>query len=241
MSAAGSADRLDVELIGKRWPSGQQVLGHIRFSMAEGEVVAISGPSGCGKSTLLAILAGLDRDYEGRVEWSGAPRLGVVFQTPRLLPWRTAVENVALGLCGGPDMQPRARRALAEVGLADAASAYPARLSLGMAHRVALARALIAEPEVLLLDEAFGSLDEAAANRLRCSVLARVAARGMSVLMVTHDPREAAEMADRLLLFGGTPTRLTEQRKLRGPARTGGFRPRSETADPSAERGFSPP
>ncbi len=219
MSAAGNADLLLLDLAAKRWPGGQSLLGRIRFSVSPGEVVAISGPSGCGKSTLLSILAGLDRDFEGHVTWRGAPRVGVVFQTPRLLPWRTAAENVALGLAGHPDGKVRARRALAEVGLAEAAEVYPSRLSVGMAQRVAIARALVAEPGFLLLDEAFASLDEAAAQRVRSSILERVEARGMSVLMVTHDPRDSTAMADRLLLLGGAPTRLLELKSLRAQVR----------------------
>jgi NitT/TauT family transport system ATP-binding protein len=232
-------------MMGKRWPNGLPVLGPIGFSLSAGEVVTITGPSGCGKSTLLSILAGLDHDFDGRLEWFGAPHIGIVFQTPRLLPWRTALENVALGLPGERDMAERARRALREVELEEAADAYPSRLSLGMAHRVALARALIAEPDVLLLDEAFASLDEDVANKLRASVLARVAARGMSVLMVTHDPRDSIEMADRLLVLGGTPARLIDEQFLPAASdeRSGGrrFTPRSGTFDPSAGTESFPP
>jgi NitT/TauT family transport system ATP-binding protein len=245
VSAAGNAERLRLELVGKRWPSGQTVLGSVRFSLSAGEVVALSGPSGCGKSTLLSILAGLDHDYTGHLEWFGGPRLGVVFQTPRLLPWRTAVENVALGLGGKKDIRGRALQALAEVGLAEAADSYPSRLSQGMAHRVALARTLITEPDVLLLDEAFASLDETAANALRADILARVAARGMAVLMVTHDPRDSRAMADRLLRLDGTPARLVETRILRtaSKARAGAPHviPTFGKPAPSPGAGFSPP
>lgn len=245
MSAAGNDNQLRINLLGKHWPDGRQVLGPIQFSMRASEVIAISGPSGCGKSTLLSILAGLDHDFEGRLEWSGEPRLGVVFQTPRLLPWRTAIENVALGLAGEKNTLLQARLALAEVGLAEAADAYPSRLSLGMARRVAFARALLAEPEVLLLDEAFASLDEDVAGKLRTSVLARVAARSMSVLMVTHDLRDSTEMAGRLITLGGTPTRVITARSTPTPppGNTGAryVMPMAAPPGPSSGRGSSPP
>lgn len=216
MPAAGNAERLAVSLSGKHWADGRQVLGEIGFSLTTGEVLAISGPSGCGKSTLLSIMAGLDADFDGRLDWAGGqpPKLGVVFQAPRLLPWRTALENVALGIAGTANRKSLAGRALAEVGLGDAENIYPARLSLGMARRVAFARALLCEPDVLFLDEAFSSLDEDAAGKLRASVMARVIRRHMSVVMITHDLRDTEDMADRLLVLGDTPARLIEERAI---------------------------
>ncbi len=242
MSAAGSVERLKVSLAGKHWPDGRPVLGALQFSVAAGEVLAISGPSGCGKSTLLSILAGLDRQFGGLVEWRGSPRIGVVFQTPRLLPWRTAIENVALGLAGRKEAKRRAGAALAEVGLAEAADVYPSRLSLGMARRVAFARALLAEPDVLLLDEAFVSLDAEVANKLRSSVMARVTGRAMTVVMITHDLRDSAEMAGRLLTLGGTPARLVDERALPpAPAERQSPRPTVARSGPSVARGFFRP
>ncbi len=215
MSLAGNAERLSIDIAGKWWTGGHQVLGAIRFNLSVGEVVAIAGPSGCGKSTLLGIVAGLDADHQGCVSWHGPPpRIGIVFQSPRLLPWRTASQNVALVLGGGRAAQSLARQALAAVGLEEAADTYPARLSLGMARRVAFARALVGEPDLLLLDEAFVSLDEPAADKLREIVLAAVAQRGMSVLMVSHDTREPREMAQRLLVLGGTPAQVIDEHRM---------------------------
>jgi NitT/TauT family transport system ATP-binding protein len=210
MSPAGSAELLKVSISGKSWPNGEQVLGSINFTLRAGEVLAVSGPSGCGKSTLLSIIAGLDHDYRGQVGLAAGSRLGVVFQTPRLLPWRTALQNVALGRQGGGDP----RRALTELGLADSADIYPSHLSLGMAHRVALARALIGEPDLLLLDEALASLDGETAKLARRAILRHVSERGMAVLMVSHHARDSADMADRQLELGGAPTTIIEQNAL---------------------------
>lgn len=210
MSAAGNAERLSVEIDAKRWKDGRVVLCDIHFKLLAGEIVALTGPSGCGKSTLLSILAGLDRDFDGRILWSNAPRVGVVFQTPRLLPWRTAVQNVALALGRGKEALCLAHQRLAEIGLEEAAGLYPARLSLGMARRVAIARALIIEPEVLLLDEAFVSLDAPAAGRMRRLIEDAVERRGTTVLMISHDPQECLTLAHRVLTLDGNPARLAQ-------------------------------
>jgi NitT/TauT family transport system ATP-binding protein len=187
------------------------VLRAIDFDLAPGEFAALVGPSGAGKTTLLNIIAGLDADYAGSVRFAGRPpgeaRIGYVFQEPRLLPWRTVYDNVALVLEKGAD-RGRARELLDEVGLGDAGAAYPQRLSLGMARRAALARALAVEPELLLMDEPFVSLDQARAERLRRLLLRLWRMRRCAVLFVTHDLHEAVALADRVLLIGGTPSRL---------------------------------
>ena len=187
------------------------VLRDIAFRMKLGEFVAIVGPSGAGKTTLLNIIAGLDPDFIGSVRLNGTPLaaapIGFVFQEPRLLPWRTVFENIALVLPRGAD-QAVVMRLLAELGLADASATYPSRLSLGMARRVALARALVVEPELMLLDEPFVSLDEATATRLRALLLALWRTLPCGILLVTHDLREAVELADRILLFSTAPGRL---------------------------------
>ncbi|MCM3921242.1 ABC transporter ATP-binding protein [Frankia sp. AiPs1] len=174
------------------------VLDRLDLTIADSEFVALVGRSGGGKTTLLRTLAGLDPVSEGSVE---VPALrSVVFQEPRLLPWRRVWQNVSLGL-------PRSRRrteasqALAEVGLADHAQAWPLTLSGGEAQRVALARALVREPELLLLDEPFGALD--ALTRIHMHALVRQLheRHRPAVLLVTHDVDEALELADRVIVL----------------------------------------
>lgn len=174
---------------------GRTILGPLALEVAAGTTVALTGPSGCGKTTLLSILAGLDRDFTGTVERRG--RLGMVFQEPRLLPWRSVADNIRLAAPGAD-----VAAALAAVGLAGIEDSWPAQLSLGMARRVALARALAVEPDILLLDEAFVSLDERAAAQARDLVGGYCRARRPAVVMVTHDAAEARLLADRILRLG---------------------------------------
>lgn len=185
------------------------VLEGLDLAIEAGSFVVLTGPSGCGKSTLLNIVAGLDTDYEGSVELRAAdPSLAYVFQSPRLLPWRTVAENVALAL---PDGDPRLVSVpdmLARVGLAEAASAYPERISLGMQRRVALARAFIVEPDLLLMDEPFVSLDDPTAEDLRRLLMELWGRRPTTVLFVTHDRREAVMLATRIVRLAGSPARV---------------------------------
>jgi NitT/TauT family transport system ATP-binding protein len=207
--------RLEVDIVEKQFPAPTRgrrtVLGGVAFEMHTRELVVVLGPSGCGKTTLLNIVAGLDRDFRGSVRLAGGPpgaaRIGYVFQSPRLLPWRTVTENIALALPAGRDLSV-VPRLIAEVGLAEFADAYPARLSVGMARRVSLARAFAVEPELLLMDEPFVSIDEPTALRLRQQLLALWRSRPTAVLFVTHNTREAAELADRILILSASPGRL---------------------------------
>jgi NitT/TauT family transport system ATP-binding protein len=187
------------------------VLRDVDFRIRLDEFVAIVGPSGAGKTTLLKIIAGLDPAFVGAVQFTGAvgaaPPIGFVFQEPRLLPWRSVFENIALALPPRADRS-LVTRLLSEIGLADVADVLPPRLSLGMARRVALARALAIDPDLLLMDEPLVSLDRATAERLRALLLTLWCARPCGILLVTHDLREAVALADRILLFSAAPGRL---------------------------------
>ncbi len=206
---------LAVDILEKRFflPDGSSrtVLRDVAFRLVPGEFVAVVGPSGCGKTTLLNIVAGLDQDLTGTVRIGGqlpsTVQIGYVFQHPRLLPWRTVFENVALVLPRGADPF-TVERLLDAVGLLDARNVHPSRLSVGMARRVAIARAFAVEPELLLMDEPFVSLDAATADRLRSLLLDRWRSRPTGVLFVTHDLREAIELADRIMLLSDSPGRL---------------------------------
>ena len=182
------------------------MLGELAFSLAGGEVAALVGPSGCGKTTLLRIIAGLDRDFDGSVALPAHGMLGMVFQEPRLLPWRTVEENVRLA---APRATDGGLDALFQtLGLSAHRDHYPGELSLGLARRVALARAFAVEPDLLLLDEPFVSLDAALAGRLREELAELVSRRPVTTLLVTHDVDEAIGLADRLLLLSVSPARV---------------------------------
>ncbi|MEN3220088.1 ABC transporter ATP-binding protein [Mycolicibacterium porcinum] len=197
----------------------QQVLENLELQIADGEFVAMLGRSGSGKSTLLRVLAGLDDQATGSVR---VPRSrAVVFQNPRLLPWRRALANVTFALPdAGPDAPSRTARgqaALDEVGLTDKSKAWPLSLSGGEAQRVSLARALVREPDLLLLDEPFGALD--ALTRLKMYGLLHElwSRRHMAVLHVTHDVDEAILLADRVVVLSGGRVSLDRRVELPFP------------------------
>jgi NitT/TauT family transport system ATP-binding protein len=183
-----------------------QVLGGLALTLANGEVGALVGPSGCGKTTLLRIIAGLDRNYEGTLVLPDHGRLGMVFQEPRLLPWRTVEQNVRLAAPAATDAN--LNGLFLALGLAGHRDHYPGELSLGLARRVALARAFAVEPDLLLLDEPFVSLDDALAARLRDELAELVTRRPVTTLLVTHDVDEAIGLADRLFLLSASPARV---------------------------------
>jgi sulfonate transport system ATP-binding protein len=188
-------------------PSPIPAIRNLRLELRAGEFVCLVGPSGCGKTTLLNIVAGLDRDYRGSVDIetkSAKARIGYVFQNPRLLPWRTVRENIALAL--PKDTDPAYVDHLFEVvGLAESRDAYPERLSLGMSRRAALVRAFAVNPDLLLMDEPFVSLDPPTARRIRELAVRLWRERPHTVLFVTHDLREAVELADRLVFLEPSP------------------------------------
>jgi sulfonate transport system ATP-binding protein len=177
------------------------VLDHLDIDLAPGSFTALLGRSGSGKTTLLRTLAGLDPANSGATVETPTPT-AVVFQEPRLLPWAPVWRNVALGL-PGPDTKARAELALQEVGLARQRDAWPLTLSGGEAQRAALARALVRQPRLLLLDEPFAALDALTRIRMHALVLELWRAHGPTVLIVTHDVDEAVLLADRVLLLDG--------------------------------------
>ena len=169
-------------------------------------MTVLMGPSGCGKTTLLRIVAGLDNRFIGEVRVPENARIGIMFQEPRLLPWRTVEQNIEIvaETISGAELE----RLASAVGIADMLSRYPQELSLGLARRVALARAFAPRPDLLLLDEPFVSLDERTADRLRRLLLDVWSARPTTALLVTHNPREAILLADQLVLLAPRPTHV---------------------------------
>lgn len=182
------------------------VLRDIRLAMAAGERVALVGASGIGKSTLAAILLGLDRDFEGHVSPLPA-RTGVVFQEPLLLPWRTLAQNVALAAKAAGAPVPGAAL-FAELGLAGAEDRFPGALSLGMARRGALARALAIDPDFLVADEPFVSLDPPTADALRQTLAAALARRRAGLLLITHALEDALALCHRVVMLAGRPAHV---------------------------------
>jgi len=182
------------------------------LTLKPGEFVCLVGPSGCGKTTLLNILSGLDKDYDGEIVagQSQHPKIGYVFQNPRLLPWRTVRENIELVL----DKQTPANiidDLLEIMQLTGVQNVYPERLSLGMSRRVAIIRAFAVNPDLLLMDEPFVSLDAPTARQVRELLIQLWQQRPHSVLFVTHDLREAIGLADKLVFLSASPMRVVRE------------------------------
>lgn len=201
-------------------PDATPVLSGVDLTVRAGEVVTLLGPSGCGKSTLLRVVAGLMAPSAGEVRWrdGNRPKLGFVFQEPALMPWLTVEANVAeplrLGRSPERDVAAKVSDALGRVGLAHAAGAYPRELSGGMRMRTSIARALVALPEFLLMDEPFAALDELTREQLNEDLLRLQRDEGLTILFVTHSVQEAVFLSDRLVLLAAHPGRIVDQRTL---------------------------
>jgi sulfonate transport system ATP-binding protein len=210
---------LALEHVGKTYPNGVNALQRFSAKIQLGEIIAIIGGSGCGKSTLLRAVAGLDRATSGSVTLDGttitAPheKIGIIFQEPRLLPWLSVAQNIGFGLFDLPANERRERvaRALARVGLTDKADAWPRELSGGQAQRVSIARALVRQPEVLLLDEPFSALDAFTRRDLQDHLLDVWADTRPTLILVTHDVDEAVVLADRVFVMRPRPGRLFQE------------------------------
>lgn len=202
-----------VSLTGMGFASAAAPLfGALKFKVAAGEVVALIGPSGIGKTTLLRMIGGIERRFQGSIEVGGqpahlAPPSGFVFQDARLLPWLDAAANLRAVRPNLTDAEISA--SLARVGLPGLERAFPRQLSGGMQRRLGLARALAANPGLLLLDEPFVSLDPAMVRDLREVFHAVFRAQNPTVVLVSHDPEDAAELADRVILLAGRPAAIT--------------------------------
>lgn len=194
----------------------QVVLKDISIDIEPRSFVVLTGPSGSGKSTLLNIVAGLDQDYEGEIDLGGPDvNVGYIFQSPRLLPWRTVGENIALALPDGDSRHDRIEDMLRHVGLEGFSSQYPERLSLGMQRRAALARGFITEPDVLLMDEPFVSLDDPTAQGLRELLIGLWNRRPTTVIFITHDRTEAVMLGTRILRLSGANATIVQEETVR--------------------------
>jgi len=203
--------------VSKTYPSGTQALENITADIAPGELVALLGPSGCGKSTLLRLLAGLETPSSGEIGWENSRKpapgeIGFVFQDATLMPWLTTADNVFLPLrlrgMRKAEAKPKVEAMLAQVGLAEFAQARPKALSGGMKMRVSIARALISEPMLLLMDEPFAALDEFTRHRLQDDLHTLWRRSGKTIIFVTHSIYEAAYLASRIIVMSPRPGRI---------------------------------
>ena len=197
--------------LNKYFPSGVQALRDLNLKISRGQFVSIVGPSGCGKSTFLRLVAGLDAPTSGELRVEGHDPLGLafVFQDATLLPWRSVAHNITLPLeLRREDAAERVAQTLELVGLTDFAAAYPAQLSGGMRMRVSIARALVTRPQILLLDEPFGALDEITRQRLNEELLRLWQEDHWTGLFVTHNVSEAVFLSQRVLVMSARPGRI---------------------------------
>jgi NitT/TauT family transport system ATP-binding protein len=214
--------------VSKSYPNGVAALDGVSLSVEAGAFVSLVGPSGCGKSTLLRLIAGLQPATSGQITWPGArPKLGFVFQDPTLLPWTDVASNVRLGLdLAGADRAAadvRVAETLDLVGLGQFARSYPRELSGGMRMRASIARALAADPQLLLMDEPFAALDEFTRERLNDELLEIWARKKLTVIFVTHSVYESVYLSQQIAVFSARPGRIATTSTVdapypRGPA-----------------------
>lgn len=211
----------------KTYPNGTQALQRLDLNIAKGEIISLLGPSGCGKSTLLKMFADLEQPSAGQVRWNGKAdiqsqcKMAMVFQEATLMPWATIEENVRLPL----DLRHIAKSlskekvldALKAVGLDKFAKAYPRELSGGMQMRASLARALVTEPDLLLMDEPFGALDEFTRHKLDSDIRKLWSERDLTVVFVTHSIYEAVYLSSRVIVMGARPGRVIADLEVDGP------------------------
>lgn len=213
---------ISLSQVGKRFPETGEVVHPLDLEIPRGQFISFLGPSGCGKSTLLRLIAGLDSVDQGEIRRGVGSRVSFVFQEPSLLPWRNVLENVRLPLelvssstssSNSETDEARARESLSRAGLSEAFQKMPHQLSGGMKMRVSLARALVTQPEVLLLDEPFSALDEVTRFRLQEDLRSLWLASRMTVVFVTHSMSEAAFLAERQIVFSNRPARVLADRR----------------------------
>lgn len=217
---------IDLQGVTKTYDNGTLALSDVSTSIAQGSFVSLLGPSGCGKSTLLRIIAGLISPTAGAIHWPATDEqrpddIGFVFQEATLMPWASVLENVYLPLkLRGKqlkDVKPQLIEALARVGLAEFATAFPRELSGGMKMRVSIARALVTRPPVLLMDEPFAALDEFTREKLDDDLLALWEAENWTVIFVTHSVYESVYLSERVLVMGARPGRILRDLTIDAP------------------------
>ena len=216
MAGSTAAPLVTLRGVNKAYSNGVVALKGVDLAIREGEFVSLLGPSGCGKSTVLRLIAGLGEASAGKIEWSGAQHgIGFVFQDPTLMPWATVADNIYLPLrvrgASKSDSKPKVERAMEQVGLAGFGAAYPRELSGGMRMRVSIARALVAEPRVLLMDEPFAALDEITRFKLNDDLLELWASQRWTVIFVTHSVFESVYLSTRILVMSARPGRVTSE------------------------------
>jgi NitT/TauT family transport system ATP-binding protein len=227
--------------VAKTYETGVAALGPFDLDVHKGEFVSLLGPSGCGKSTALRIIAGLTMPTSGEVRVFGRDEasrrshsIGFVFQEPTLMPWASVRDNVRLPLklahVGRIESKPRVDQALAQVGLAEFADAYPRELSGGMKMRVSLARALVTDPDVLLMDEPFAALDEITRFRLNNDLLALWRDLRKTIVFVTHSVFESVFLSQRVVVMTARPGQIDAEIRIDAPARDESFRTSAEYA-----------